>query len=135
MPDARLDAERSDVERSDAELAPATVLGGLSAALTLAPLSQEKVIEGAPLEGHRTLAAHGDTSIGLWELSESISSDVEADELFVVLSGRASVEIAADAKRAATTLELQAGSIVRLSAGMRTVWHVHETLRKLYVAL
>ena len=31
-------------------------------------------------------------------------------------------------------MELRAGSVARLTAGMRTVWTVHETLRKVYIA-
>ena len=57
--------------------------------------------------------------------------DVEADEVFVVLAGAATVEFdrpGAAADRAAP------GSVVRLEAGMRTVWTVRETLRKVYVA-
>jgi uncharacterized protein len=117
------------------ELAEASVLPALSAALAHTPLPAEKVITGSPIEGNRTLASSGETTVGLWELTASVSRDVEADEVFVVLAGRATVEIAARDVHAAATLELEAGSIVRLSAGMRTVWHVHETLRKFYVAL
>ena len=32
------------------------------------------------------------------------------------------------------SIELRPGSVVRLTAGMRTVWTVRETLRKVYLA-
>jgi uncharacterized cupin superfamily protein len=57
--------------------------------------------------------------------------DTEADEVFLVIAGRATVEFVEPAMPA---IELAPGSIVRLEAGMQTVWTVHETLRKLYVA-
>lgn len=32
------------------------------------------------------------------------------------------------------SIEVRAGSVVRLTEGMRTLWTVHETLRKVYIA-
>jgi uncharacterized cupin superfamily protein len=46
-----------------------------------------------------------------------------------VLSGRATVTGIAD-----QPVELVPGSVVRLAAGMRSTWTVHETLRKVYLA-
>ena len=57
--------------------------------------------------------------------------DVEADEVFVVLAGDATVEFE---DPALPPIELRPGSIVRLDEGMRTVWTVRETLRKVYIA-
>ena len=56
------------------------------------------------------------------------STDVEADEVFVVLSGRATVEVVDG-----PTLEIGPGDVGLLPAGARTTWTVHETLRKVYV--
>lgn len=47
--------------------------------------------------------------------------------MFVVLSGRATV-----AFEDGPTLEVGPGDACRLRAGQRTVWTVHETLRKVY---
>ena len=58
--------------------------------------------------------------------------DAEVDELFVVVSGDATVEFI---DPALPSVDLRPGSVVRLEAGMRTVWTVRETLRKVYVAL
>jgi uncharacterized cupin superfamily protein len=55
--------------------------------------------------------------------------DVEAEELFVVLSGAATVEFDDDSP----ALALGAGDVVRLTKGARTVWTVTETLRKVYL--
>jgi uncharacterized cupin superfamily protein len=68
-------------------------------------------------------------------MSTGSMNDTEADELFLVVSGSATVEFhhedAHDA--AATSVPLAPGSLMLLSAGMRTTWTVHETLRKLYL--
>ena len=53
--------------------------------------------------------------------------------MFVVLSGRATVLLGAG-EPDAETIEIQAGSVVRLAAGTHTVWTVTETLRKIYIS-
>jgi uncharacterized cupin superfamily protein len=68
--------------------------------------------------------------IGVWEHTAGVSSDTEADELFVVLAGRARIEVADG-----TVLEVGPGDVGILEAGAETVWTVYETLRKIYVLL
>ena len=68
--------------------------------------------------------------VGIWEITPGVVTDVEADEFFVVLAGQATLTIEDDG----TVIYLRPGSLVRLSAGMRTRWHVTETLRKVYLA-
>jgi uncharacterized protein len=67
--------------------------------------------------------------VGVWEMSVGVMTDVEADELFVVLSGSARVEFADG-----TAIDIGAGDVVRLAKGAETVWTVTETLRKVYLA-
>lgn len=67
----------------------------------------------------------------MWEHTPGTSTDVEADEVFVVLAGAATVSFDGPALE---PIELRPGSVVRLTAGMRTVWTVRETLRKVYLA-
>ena len=55
--------------------------------------------------------------------------DIEADEVFVVLSGSASVDFV----DGSPSLRLGPGDVVRLAAATQTVWTVHETLRKVYL--
>jgi uncharacterized cupin superfamily protein len=45
----------------------------------------------------------------------------------VVLSGRATVEVEGGA-----TIELVPGSVCLLADGAKTIWIIHETLRKVY---
>ena len=87
-----------------------------------------KVESGDPVVRSLPLHDSDDLAVGIWQHSTGVSTDVEADEIFVVLSGRATVEVADG-----PTLELAPGDVGLLPAGARTTWTVHETLRKVYV--
>ncbi len=93
------------------------------------PLEPEQVVSGAPRVRGVVLHTSEDGRIerGVWEHGVGVSTDVEADELFVVVSGRATIEI-----EGGPTLEVGPGSAAVLRAGDRTVWRVHETLRKVF---
>lgn len=93
----------------------------------LAPLEPSTVLAGDPRAGSRALAAVAGAEVGVWEMTPGTATDVEVDEVFVVLSGSATVEF-----DDGTVLELRPSSTVRLRAGDRTTWTVHETLRKVY---
>jgi uncharacterized cupin superfamily protein len=98
------------------------------------PLSQdeldpEDVIAGEPKTASVSLwqPLDGAADLGIWEITPGTVTDVEADELFVVLSGRATI-----AFEEGPVLEVGPGDACRLQAGQRTIWTVHETLRKVY---
>ncbi|WP_223622528.1 cupin domain-containing protein [Microbacterium sp. EST19A] len=112
-------------------LAPGTGVDAAALPLAHEPLPTEEVRDGAPTAASVVLAALGDTEIGVWEMTPGTASDTEADEVFVVLSGRASI---AFDDPDLPDLEVGAGSVVRLADGQRTVWTVSETLRKIYIA-
>jgi uncharacterized cupin superfamily protein len=104
------------------------VLRVADAELTQDELDPQDVLAGTPETASRELMrASGTTDLGIWEISEGTVTDVEADELFVVLSGRATI-----AFEDGPTLEVGPGDACRLKAGQRTVWTVHATLRKVY---
>jgi uncharacterized cupin superfamily protein len=65
---------------------------------------------------------------GLWEHTAGSSTDVEVDEVFVVLSGRASIDIAGE-----VSIDVGPGDVVQLEAGTRTTWRIHEDLRKFWI--
>lgn len=115
----------------DDTLAAGTGVDAAALRLSHAPLPADEVQEGSPTTASALLSTIGDTEIGVWEMTPGTASDVEADEVFVVLSGRAT--IAFDDPRL-PDLEVGPGSVVRLGEGQRTVWTVSETLRKIYVA-
>lgn len=114
-------------------LAPGAVTDAAAALLPHEPVSADQLVAGSPATGHLVLdrTADGARTVGVWEMTPGTMRDVEADEVFVVLSGDATV---AFERPEAPSIELGPGSVVRLEAGMRTVWTVRETLRKVYVA-
>jgi uncharacterized cupin superfamily protein len=64
---------------------------------------------------------------GIWQITPGVVTDTEADELFVVISGAATIEVADG-----PALGVGPGDMAVLRAGDRTTWTVHETLRKAY---
>jgi uncharacterized cupin superfamily protein len=101
---------------ADLELAPGT-------------LAADQILEGTPEVTERVLSTSLDGRVvtGVWQITPGVVTDVEADEVFVVLAGSATVEF-----EDGPVLELRAGDVGFLRAGDRTVWRVHETLRKVF---
>lgn len=99
------------------------------AAMALEPdaLEPDQVVAGTPDVRAAVLASDGVVERGVWEITPGTVTDVEADELFVVISGRATIEV-----EDGPTLEVGPGDAVVLEAGARTCWTIHETLRKVY---
>ncbi|MFF4414929.1 cupin domain-containing protein [Streptosporangium sp. NPDC001559] len=100
-----------DVRLSPDELDPAQILAGT-------PQVSSVELWSSP---------DGSQSRGIWEITPGTVTDVENDEIFVVLAGRATLEV-----ENGTSIELAPGSVCLLSAGTKTTWIVHETLRKVY---
>lgn len=111
----------------------ATVTDAATALLPHEPVSADQLVEGSPATGHLVLDRSRDDArtVGVWEMTPGAMRDIEADEVFVVLAGDATVDFESPKL---PSIELAPGSVVRLEAGMRTVWTVRETLRKVYVA-
>lgn len=93
------------------------------------PLDPSSIVSGDPQVTGKVLweSEDGRQLRGIWQITPGVVTDTEADELFVVISGRATVEIADG-----PTLEVGPGDFAVLHEGDRTVWTVHETLRKAY---
>lgn len=105
------------------------------AAATL-PLAMEDVpaaqrVAGNPRTGAEALGEFGGVRLGVWEMSPGTMRDVEVDEIFVVLTGAATVTF----EDGTPSMQLQPGDIARLRAGQRTLWTVTAALRKVYLAL
>ncbi|MFD3873830.1 cupin domain-containing protein [Streptomyces sp. NPDC058623] len=92
-------------------------------------LDPAQILSGTPVVTGKVLweSADGSQIRGIWQITPGVVTDTEADELFVVVSGRATVEVEGGA-----TLEVGPGSACVLREGDRTTWTVHETLRKAY---
>lgn len=95
------------------------------------PVPADQVVAGAPTTGYAPLDEPAGGELGVWEMTPGAMRDTEVDEVFLVIAGRATVEFV---EPALPPIELRPGAIVRLDAGMQTVWTVTETLRKLFIA-
>jgi len=102
----------------------------LTAMLSHEPVPSGQVVSGQPTTGSVALGTFADREFGVWEMAPGAMSDVEADELFVVVAGAGRIEFA----DGSAPVELLPGSVGRFDAGTRTVWTVTETLRKIYLA-
>lgn len=102
------------VELAEEALDPADVLAG-------EPATAAAEIAAAPLPGGGTL------STGVWRCTRGRVRDVEADETFIVLSGRATIE------HDGTAYEVGPGDVCVLPAGAATEWTIHEDLTKVFV--
>ncbi|MGW1891866.1 cupin domain-containing protein [Streptomyces sp. NPDC002004] len=93
------------------------------------PLDPEQIVSGDPVVTGKVLweSADGKQLRGIWQITPGVVTDTEANELFVVVSGRATVEVEGGA-----TIEVGPGDAAVLREGDRTTWTVHETLRKAY---
>jgi uncharacterized cupin superfamily protein len=117
---------------SDETRMPAgAIVAAASVELEHVAVESDQVVAGAPTTGHLVLDEAGGRTVGVWEMTPGAMRDVEADEVFVVLAGAATVEFEHPTM---AEIVLAPGSVVRLEAGMRTLWTVRQTLRKVYVS-
>jgi uncharacterized cupin superfamily protein len=100
----------------------------LSAELAFGDLDASQCPDGILATGIATLANTPAGEVGVWEHPVGRSTDIEADEIFVVLSGRGRV-LFGDGRE----IELAPGTVGVLEAGTQTTWLVTETLRKVWV--
>lgn len=90
-------------------------------------LNPEKVVSGEVTTGAADLGETDRLTTGVWEHSVGVSTDVEADEVFVILSGKGRIYVNGE------VLELYPGVVGTLTAGSSTRWEIDETIRKVYV--
>jgi hypothetical protein len=102
----------------------------LAVQLTHEPVTADQLVSGQPTTGSVALGSFADREYGVWEMSPGAMSDVEVDELFVVVAGAGRIEFA----DGSAPVDLAPGAVGRFDAGTRTVWTVSETLRKIYLA-
>ena len=106
-----------------------SVIGALDLIIAREPVAADQVVDGTPTTGFTTVTTFGELEVGVWEMTDGAMQDVESDEVFVVIAGRATVTFDADDR----VMNLSVGSVVRLAAGEHTVWTVTETIRKVYI--
>jgi len=98
--------------------------------LTEEPLDPTHIVAGTPVVSHRALHTSADGRIerGVWQITPGTVTDVEADEMFVVISGSATIELLTSGR----SLTVGPGDVCVFAAGEHTRWTVHRTLRKVY---
>ena len=101
----------------------------LGAQLEFEPVPAAQLVAGSPSTGVASLGTFDGADYGIWEMTEGAMSDVEENELFIVIAGSGTV-----AFDSGETLELAPGTVGRLESGMRTVWTVTSPVRKIWVA-
>lgn len=112
------------------DLTPNSAVSAASVPVETIPVPDTQSVAGQPHTGATALGMFAGLEVGVWEMTEGVMTDTEADELFVVISGSARVEFI----DGTSPLELSAGDIVHLAAGTQTVWTVRSPLRKVYLA-
>ncbi|MGW6057584.1 cupin domain-containing protein [Streptomyces sp. NPDC055189] len=93
------------------------------------PLDPGQIVSGTPEVTGKVLweSADGKQLRGIWQITPGVVTDTEANELFVVVSGRATIAV-----DGGDVIEVGPGDAAVLREGDRTTWTVHETLRKAY---
>jgi uncharacterized cupin superfamily protein len=104
-------------------------LHALDVPLVPGELDPSQVLAGAPAVTEAVLTETPDGRVvrGLWRITEGTVTDVEQDELFIVLEGRATIEV-----EGGPTLDVGPGDVCVLESGAHTTWTVHEALRKVF---
>ncbi|MCQ9133406.1 cupin domain-containing protein [Streptomyces hilarionis] len=93
------------------------------------PLDPAQILSGTPEVSGKVVweSDDGRQLRGIWQITPGVVTDTEADELFVVISGSATIAI-----EGGPVLTVGPGDMAVLREGDRTTWTVHETLRKAY---
>ena len=113
----------------------AQLVAALELELEYEPVPPEQIVAGTPSSGYaaidQSVPLIGPMSeIGVWEMTVGAMRDTEVSEVFVVIAGSATVDFVDPVR---PSIELAPGSVVKLDAGMQTVWTVREPLRKIFI--
>lgn len=105
-----------------------------AASLTISnkPVPTAQVVAGTPHTGSVVLGEWVGKELGVWQMTPGEMTDVEADELCVILSGSGVVHRHIGGEP--VQQPLVPGAVFALLEGEETLWVVDETVRKVYVA-
>ena len=104
-----------------------SVLSVADAQLESRELDPAQIVSGDPRVSELVLSKSPDGRVlrTIWQMTPGVITDTEYDEMFVVISGRATVEFSDE-----TIVQYGPGDVGFLTEGARTTWTVHETIRK-----
>jgi uncharacterized cupin superfamily protein len=94
-------------------------------------VAAQQIISGAPQTGLVELGVWNGFDAGVWEMTPGAMSDIEVDELCIILSGAGVVQRVIDGRT--MNQELAPGVVLGLREGEETVWTVTSTVRKVYL--
>jgi uncharacterized protein len=98
------------------------------AELTPYDLEPDCVLAGNPITSSVVMTSDDRVTCGIWQITPGTAVDIaENPGMFVVLSGHATIAV-----DGGPTFDIGPGDVYIWDAGERTVWTVHETLRKVY---
>ena len=98
--------------------------------LAHAALDAKQNVSGDVTTAVRAEAAWGDMEVGVWEHSVGTSTDVEIEEVFVVIEGEGTVTCDQGGQ-----IDLAPGVVGLLPAGAQTTWTISKPLRKVWITL
>ena len=104
------------------------VFDALAHELEWAPLPDDQCPDGPVATGACGLVETAFADVGVWAHPVGTSTDIEQDEVFVVLSGRGRVLLADG-----SDMHLRPGVVGVLVAGTPTTWVIDEPLRKVWI--
>ncbi|MFN8020110.1 MAG: cupin domain-containing protein [Acidimicrobiales bacterium] len=95
------------------------------------------VISGSPVESSLSIWSHDRFDVGVWECTpgEFPFRRDGYQEVFTVLSGRATLEVDGAEGGTCQRFELVPGAMILTPSGTTGRWIVHETIRKAYVTV
>jgi len=86
-----------------------------------------RVLAGKPVTSSVVLTSDDKVERGIWQITPGTAVQVAPAGMFVVLSGRATIAV-----DDGPTYDVGPGDVCIWDGGERTIWTVHETLRKVY---
>lgn len=93
-------------------------------------LDHERNLSGDVTTAVSAQATEGDMEVGVWEHSVGTSTDVEVEEVFVVLEGEGTVTDDHGGR-----IDLAPGVVGLLPMGAKTTWTITKPLRKVWITL
>jgi len=93
------------------------------------PYELSNVFEGDPQSHYVDVATVGETTLGVWQVTEGSFTSTGLDEAFVVLSGAGTLTFV----ETGTVVELRPGVLVRVTPDATIEWEITSLIRKLYI--